>query len=63
MTAGHTALAVFFSMAIWIGASIGWLPFIFTVLLWGLEIFIAFIQAYIFTTLATVYVGNAVHLH
>lgn len=63
MTAGHTALAVFFGLAIWIGLTIGWLPFIFTVALWALETFVAFIQAYIFTTLTMVYVGDAVHLH
>lgn len=63
MTAGHTALAVFFGLAIWIGLTVGWLPFIFTVALWGLETFVAFIQAYIFMTLTMVYVGDAVHLH
>ncbi len=63
MTAGHTALAVFFGLAIWLGLKIGWLPFIFTVALWGLELFVAFVQAYIFTTLTMVYVGDVVHLH
>ncbi len=63
MTAGHTALSVFFGLAIWIGWKIGWVPFVVTVFLWGLETFIAFIQAYIFTTLTLVYVGDAVHPH
>jgi F-type H+-transporting ATPase subunit a len=42
---------------------IGWLPFGFTVAINGLEIAIAFIQAYIFTILTCVYIGDVIHLH
>jgi F-type H+-transporting ATPase subunit a len=42
---------------------IGWLPFAFTVAMNGLEVGIAFIQAYIFTVLTCVYLGDAFHLH
>ena len=45
------------------GLLIGWLPFSFTIALYGLELGIAFIQAYIFTILACVYMGDAYHLH
>ena len=63
MTAGHTILIVLFSMALAGGASIGWLPFSATLFVYGLEVMIAFIQAFIFTILATVYIGDAIKLH
>lgn len=40
-----------------------WLPFVVTIGINGLEVFIAFIQAYIFTILTCVYLGDAVTLH
>ena len=63
MTAGHVILGVLFGMAISGGLLIGWLPFAFTVAIYGLEVGIAFIQAYIFTILTCVYIGDAFHLH
>ncbi len=63
MTAGHTVLAVLFGMALSLPLLIGWVPFLVTVLIYGLEVFIAFIQAYIFTILTCVYLGDALHLH
>jgi F-type H+-transporting ATPase subunit a len=63
MTAGHTILAVLFGLAISGGLLIGWLPFAFTIAINGLEVGIAFIQAYIFTVLTCVYLGDAFHLH
>jgi len=63
MTAGHTVLAVLFGMALSLPLLIGWLPFAFTIAINGLEVFIAFIQAYIFTILTCVYLGDAMHLH
>lgn len=63
MTAGHVMLAVLFSLTIGGGLLIGWLPFVFTVAIYGLEFGIAFIQAYIFTILTCVYLGDAFHLH
>jgi F-type H+-transporting ATPase subunit a len=50
-------------MAIGGGLLIGWLPFAFTIAMNGLEVGIAFIQAYIFTVLTCVYIGDAFHLH
>lgn len=63
MTAGHVILGVLFGLTISGGLLIGWLPFSFTVALYGLEVGIAFIQAYIFTILTCVYMGDAFHLH
>jgi F-type H+-transporting ATPase subunit a len=63
MTAGHTILGVLFGLAIGGGLLIGWLPFAFTIAMNGLEVGIAFIQAYIFTVLTCVYIGDAFHLH
>ncbi len=63
MTAGHTILAVLFGMALSLPVLIGWLPFAFTIAINGLEVGIALIQAYIFTILTCVYLGDAINLH
>ena len=63
MTAGHVILGVLFGLTIGGGLLIGWLPFSFTVVLYGLELGIACIQAYIFTILTCVYMGDAFNLH
>ena len=63
MTAGHTILFVLFSLAMSASLMIGWVPFGFTVVINGLELAIAFIQAYIFTILTCVYIGDVIHLH
>lgn len=63
MTAGHTILIVLFSLMLAGGVFIGWLPFGFTVAVYVLEVIVAFIQAFIFTILATVYLGDAIKLH
>ena len=63
MTAGHTVLAVLFGLAMTGPLWLGWLPFGFTIVINGLEIAIAFIQAYIFTTLTCVYIGDVIKLH
>ena len=63
MTAGHTVLAVLFGLTMTVPLWIGWMPFGFTVIINGLEIAIAFIQAYIFTILTCVYIGDVIKLH
>jgi len=63
MTAGHTVLFVLFGMMLAGGVLIGWLPFGFTIAVYLLEVIVAFIQAFIFTILATVYLGDAIKLH
>jgi F-type H+-transporting ATPase subunit a len=40
---------------------IGVLPFFMLVFLTGFEVLVAFLQAYIFTILAAVYIAGAVH--
>lgn len=62
MTAGHTILAVLFGMALSLPLWAGWLPFGLTVVIYALELFIAFIQAYIFVMLSCVYFGDAENL-
>jgi F-type H+-transporting ATPase subunit a len=63
MTAGHTMLAVMFFYVVTLPIFGAWLPFGFTVVFTGVEIFIGFIQAYIFTILTCVYINDAIHLH
>ena len=63
MTAGHTLMLVLFSLTMLGGVWIGWIPLGFTVIISGLEIFISFIQAYIFSLLTCVYIGDAIKLH
>ncbi len=61
MMAGHTMLAVFGSFVVGLGIWGGWLPFTFMVLLMGLEILIAFLQAYVFAVLSCIYLNDALH--
>jgi F-type H+-transporting ATPase subunit a len=66
MLAGHILLVTFavLTAALWVGA---WyaaflpLPALMLVFLTGFEILVAFLQAYIFTILAAVYIGGAMH--
>jgi F-type H+-transporting ATPase subunit a len=62
MTAGHTMLKVISGFIVSLGFALGWLPFAFVLVLTGFEIFVAILQAYIFTILACVYLNDAVHL-
>ncbi len=61
MMAGHTMLAVFGSFVVGLGIVGGWVPFIFMVLLMGLEVLIAFLQAYVFAVLSCIYLNDALH--
>jgi F-type H+-transporting ATPase subunit a len=63
MTAGHTVLAVLFGMVLSLPWFLGFLPFGFTVLINVLELMVAFIQAYIFTTLTCFYLGDVIKMH
>lgn len=64
MTAGHVMLAVLSGLTISGGLLIGWLPMTISIAVYGLEVLlIAGIQAYIFTILTCVYLGDAFHLH
>lgn len=63
MMAGHTMLKVFGGFVISLGIIGGWLPLSFTVALTGLEILIAFLQAYVFTILTCIYLNDALNLN
>jgi F-type H+-transporting ATPase subunit a len=62
MLAGHIVLKVLASFAIMMGAFF-FIPFIFSVGFVGFEIFVALLQAYIFTMLTCVYLHDAIHMH
>ena len=63
MMAGHTMLKVFGGFVISLGIIGGWLPLSFTVALIGLEILIAFLQAYVFAILTCIYLNDALNLN
>ena len=63
MMAGHTMLKVFGGFVISLGIVGGWLPLTFSVALTGLEILVAFLQAYVFAILTCIYLNDALNLH
>jgi F-type H+-transporting ATPase subunit a len=63
MVAGHVMLAVIGSFAFGLGIWAGWLPVGVVTLLFGLELLIACLQAYVFTILTCIYLHDAIHLH
>lgn len=62
MLAGHTLLKVFAGFVISMGVA-GVLPFAFVIALTGLEILIAFLQAFVFAILTCLYLNDALNLH
>lgn len=63
MMAGHTMLKVFAGFVVSLGVLLGWLPLAFVVALTGLELLVAFLQAYVFTILTCIYLNDALNLH
>jgi len=67
MMAGHTLLKVIGGFVFVLGANTfiigGVLPLAFLIALTGLEIVIAFLQAYVFAILTCLYINDAIHLH
>lgn len=63
MVAGHTMLKVFAGFSVMMGVVLGVLPMLVNVALYGLEIMIAFIQAYVFAILTCIYLKDAIELH
>jgi F-type H+-transporting ATPase subunit a len=70
MVAGHVMLKVFATFVVLIGSSAGVLgvlgaslPLALNVVLVGFEILVAFLQAYVFAILTSIYLHDAVHLH
>jgi F-type H+-transporting ATPase subunit a len=67
MLAGHITLKVFASFILMLGAFgvAGWLgaiiPFFMTVALTALEVLVAFLQAYVFAILTSMYLNDALH--
>ncbi len=63
MMAGHTMLKVFAGFVVSLGILAGWAPLAFIIALTGLELLIAFLQAYVFAILSCIYLNDALHLH
>ena len=63
MLAGLTLLKVFAGFVVSMPFFTGVLPLTFIVALTGLEILIAFLQAYVFAILTCLYINDAYHLH
>jgi len=62
MLAGHTMLKVFGGFVVLMGVW-GVAPFAFMIALTGLEILVAFLQAYVFAILTCIYLNDALHMH
>ncbi|WP_419234863.1 F0F1 ATP synthase subunit A [Rickettsia endosymbiont of Nabis limbatus] len=63
MMAGHILLKVIASFVVTLMIYLKFLPIPLMVILIGFEIFVAILQAYIFTILSCVYLNDAVNLH
>jgi len=63
MLAGHTLLKVFAGFVVTMPFFTGAFPLAFIVALTGLEVLIAFLQAYVFAILTCLYINDAYHLH
>lgn len=63
MVAGHVLLKVMAGFVISLALLLKFLPIPLMVVLIGFEIFVAILQAYIFTILTCVYLNDAVNLH
>ena len=61
MMAGHTMLKVFAGFVVTLGITGGWAPLLFMVAFTGLEILIAFLQAFVFAVLSCIYLNDALH--
>ncbi|MCK2221710.1 F0F1 ATP synthase subunit A [Actinomadura sp. ATCC 31491] len=69
MFAGHMLLAFFSMVGFWflfekltpLGAPVGVVGVVMTILLTGFEMFIQFLQAFLFAMLAAMYIGNSLH--
>ncbi len=63
MVAGHVLLKVVAGFIISLGVVVGILPFLFSVIMTGFEVFVAVLQAYIFAILVCAYFGDVVREH
>lgn len=63
MVAGHVLLKVVAGFIISLGVIVGMLPFLFSVIMTGFEVFVAVLQAYIFAILVAAYLGEVTKSH
>ena len=69
MVAGHVMLKVFATFVVMLGGLgivgpfIAIMPLAINVALFGFEVMVAFLQAYVFAILTSIYLHDAVHLH
>lgn len=70
MYAGHIVLGIFgifvvmaFSALSWMTPVVGGLSLVMQIIMYAFEVFVAFIQAYVFAILTTVYLNGAIHTH
>jgi F-type H+-transporting ATPase subunit a len=63
MVAGHVLLKVVAGFVITMGLAFGFMPLLFNVILTGFELFVAVLQAYIFTVLVCAYLGEVTRAH
>jgi len=63
MMAGHTMLKVFGAFVVAMGLLGGWAALAFMVAFTGLELLVAFLQAYVFAILTCIYLNDALHMH
>ncbi len=63
MVAGHVLLKVVAGFILSLGVVVGILPFLFSVVMTGFEVFVAVLQAYIFAILVCAYLGDATKAH
>jgi F-type H+-transporting ATPase subunit a len=63
MMAGHTMLKVFGAFVVALGFLGGWAALAFMVAFTGLEVLVAFLQAYVFAILTCIYLNDALHMH
>lgn len=63
MVAGHVLLKVVAGFIISLGVIFGTFPLLFSVVMTGFELFVAILQAYIFTILVCAYLGEVTKAH
>lgn len=63
MMAGHTMLKVFAGFSVTMGALFGLAPMLLNTALFGLELIVALLQAYVFALLTCMYLKDSIELH
>jgi F-type H+-transporting ATPase subunit a len=62
MMAGHMMLKVMAGFVVMLGIAAGWLPLAAMIGLYGLELLVAALQAYVFALLTCMYLSDAMHV-